>query len=233
MAAARLSKAAINRAGDRLRDDAVPRPEDVAVYNAYVESLAVALAEVSGVVRSVSARGDVAVRFKRLESAIAKLRRGNFKLSQIQDIAGCRLLVADLEEQDRALGALLAALDCRRVTDYRITDHISGYVAVHMLCRAGGDKPVEVQIRTRAQHTWALTSERLSKAASVGIDIKYGLGPAEVRAPLQALSKLCRQYDSRIAAGDSDRAFLTGLENAIKREVDVLLRAVDNEGGEA
>lgn len=226
-----LSKAAIDRAGKRLRDDAIPRPEDVAIYNEYRASLEPALAEVEDVVRSIGGEDAVSSRLKRLDSVIAKLRRGDFKLTQIQDIAGCRLLVLGLVEQDAALSTLLDALDCRRVTDYRTSDHIAGYTAVHMLCRADGEKPVEVQIRTLMQQLWALTSERLAHRPSVGMDIKYGTGPLDIRARLQVLSGRCREYDLLVGSGRMRAAELNSVHAEIEQEVADLLRLVDNGGG--
>jgi putative GTP pyrophosphokinase len=43
---------------------------------------------------------------KTIPSIIAKLRRESIRLSQIQDISGCRLVVDSVEDQDRIIGEL-------------------------------------------------------------------------------------------------------------------------------
>src|SRR4051794_37879626 len=44
---------------------------------------------------------------KSTRSIVEKLRRESIRLTQIQDIAGCRLLVADLGEQDEIVRGLV------------------------------------------------------------------------------------------------------------------------------
>ena len=45
-------------------------------------------------------------RLKTIPSLRAKLRRESVRLTQIQDIAGCRLVVSDTTEQDRVVSQL-------------------------------------------------------------------------------------------------------------------------------
>jgi hypothetical protein len=47
-------------------------------------------------------------------------------------------------------------------------------------------KPIEIQVRTTAQHGWAEYSEALDRLS--GGDVKYGGGPADVRESLDRLS---------------------------------------------
>jgi ppGpp synthetase/RelA/SpoT-type nucleotidyltranferase len=192
MADTPLSKGAIDRAGKRLRDEAVPRPEDVAVYEQYRASLGDSLDEV---VRQVGAwdpgqpHQPITTRLKRIESTIDKLRRGNFRLTGINDIAGCRLVVSGLARQDEAVSAIAAMFPGCRVTDYRRGQHVSGYVAVHLNVRSSRGHLVEVQVRTIVQNRWAVVSEHLSRLPQVGKEIKYGGGPANLRDLLGALSR--------------------------------------------
>ena len=46
-----------------------------------------------------------------------KLSRESIRLSQIQDIAGCRLTVSDIQEQERVLSELLRAFPSAKVHD--------------------------------------------------------------------------------------------------------------------
>jgi ppGpp synthetase/RelA/SpoT-type nucleotidyltranferase len=201
MADTPLSKAAVDRAGKRLRDEVVPRPEDVAVYEEYRASLGESLAEVVSQVANWDPPQlqPVTTRLKRIESVIDKLRRGNFRLSGINDVAGCRLIVDGLRRQDDAVTAISGMFPGCRISDYRLREHISGYVAVHLNVRSSTGHLVEVQVRTVMQHRWALTSEELSRAPHIGKGVKYGSGPPELRDLLAALSRLAVSVDQREA----------------------------------
>lgn len=199
-----LSKGAIDRAGKRLRDDEVARPDDVAVYDQYRASLADSLAEV--VVRVVSSdparHSNVSSRLKRIDSVIDKLRRGDFRLTGINDIAGCRLIVPGLIEQDEAVSVITAIFPGCRVTDYRERQHISGYVAVHLNVRSSQNQLVEIQVRTRRQNSWAILSERLAQMPHIGKAIKYGGGPARWQERMAGVSSLGVRLDRRERARD-------------------------------
>ena len=81
------------------------------------------------------------------------------------------------------------------------------------------------------QQLWALTSERLAHRPSVGMDIKYGMGPLDIRARLQVLSGRCREYDLLVGSGRMRAAELNSVHAEIEQEVADLLRLVDNGGG--
>jgi ppGpp synthetase/RelA/SpoT-type nucleotidyltranferase len=105
------------------------------------------------------------------------MKRETIRLSQVQDIAGCRVLVADLEEQERLVGALTRAFSKVTLVDRR-EKPTHGYRAVHVIIELL-DRSVEVQVRTELQHTWAELSEKLSDL--VDASIKYGGGPTHVK----------------------------------------------------
>jgi ppGpp synthetase/RelA/SpoT-type nucleotidyltranferase len=235
-----LSKAAIDRAGKHLRDDAIPRPEDVAIYNEYRASLADRLAEVKAVVESVGVEReeDVAARLKRLESVVAKLRRQpTLKLSAIQDIAGCRVIVQGLSAQDVIVEKLTKAFPGCRVMDRRVQANNSGYRAVHLVVKTEDRRSVEIQVRTLAQHDWALFSEQLADHANVGMNIKYGGGPLMIRAALMKMSVLGEQAERLLDDADRESAVaatlsLDALGDAVVRgagrveEAKVLVRQI-------
>lgn len=122
-----------------------------------------------------------------------KLRRETIRLSQIQDIAGCRVVISTLAEQSRIVGAMSVMLG---VDEPDIDDKIrlptNGYRAIHLVCRTFG-LPVEVQVRTRFQHLWAQISERL--ADMYGQEVKYGGGHPEVLELLSDLSDKSHRLD--------------------------------------
>lgn len=100
---------------------------------------------------------------------IEKLKRETIRLNQIQDIAGCRVLVGGLFEQDNLVEALLILFTNVEVDDKRRTP-TNGYRAVHVIVWHNG-RPVEIQVRTGLQHAWAEISEKI--ADDHGHEIKY------------------------------------------------------------
>lgn len=119
-------------------------------------------------------------RVKSLNTTIEKLRRNNGSgLKSMQDLAGMRI-VGDFDRvgQDELVAQLEALFqgDLRspKVVDRRsIPSH--GYRAVHVVVFPD-DVPVEIQVRTQAQHEWAELFEKL--ADRVGRGIRYGEPPS-------------------------------------------------------
>ncbi|HEV2032645.1 MAG TPA: RelA/SpoT domain-containing protein [Candidatus Dormibacteraeota bacterium] len=104
------------------------------------------------------------------DSIVAKLRRTKTELARMQDIAGCRLLVDQIEDQDGVVARLSSMFVGARIVDRRV-DPSFGYRAVHVIPTVEG-RQVEIQVRTFPQHLWATVSESLSD--SLGQDLKYG-----------------------------------------------------------
>ena len=125
-------------------------------------------------------------RVKTQGTLIEKLRReSGMRLSRVQDLAGARIVVSDRLEQDQARDRICAHFTAAghpcRVRDRR-DDPSHGYRAVHVIVQFGGI-PIEVQIRTELQDSWAQIVERLGDQWGRGL--RYGAGPempsAEVR----------------------------------------------------
>lgn len=89
---------------------------------------------------------------KSTNSLIEKLKRESIRLTQVQDISGCRIVVPDVREQDRVVDSLVNLFPLARVTDRRRKPSY-GYRAVHVVVEVLG-KPVEIQVRTMFQHIW-------------------------------------------------------------------------------
>ena len=107
------------------------------------------------------------------------------RLTQMQDIAGCRLVVQDVVKQDQVVAQLTAGLPSAVVVDRR-KQPSHGYRAVHVVATALG-KPVEIQVRTELQHLWAQLSEKLSDISDPAV--KYGGGDPRARKVLSVASK--------------------------------------------
>jgi ppGpp synthetase/RelA/SpoT-type nucleotidyltranferase len=112
-------------------------------------------------------------RAKSTVSIVEKLRRESTKLSRMQDIAGCRVIIGGVLEQDRFVESLKADFPVAKLVDRRDSPS-HGYRAVHVIVKTHG-KLIEVQVRTSLQHLWAEVSER--SADLLDPAIKYGGGP--------------------------------------------------------
>jgi putative GTP pyrophosphokinase len=158
--------------GERLKSGTIS-DEDLRELDTYRQSFAADADEVRRIVEETTARPVTARPAKSTSSIVAKLNRETVRLSQMQDIAGCRVLVADRESQDDAIrrissavGADVAIFDRRAVPSH-------GYRAVHIVVRRACG-PIEVQVRTELQHIWAEVCE--GAADTFGHEIKYGVG---------------------------------------------------------
>jgi ppGpp synthetase/RelA/SpoT-type nucleotidyltranferase len=115
-----------------------------------------ALAELDWIVATRLSHGDCRItsRLKTVAAIGRKLNRSSWRLSQIQDIAGCRLVFTD----ERDLRAVQCGIQDRwpeaKVDDFTDGRRSTGYRAVHVVTMVDG-RPVEIQLRTTAQHRWA------------------------------------------------------------------------------
>ncbi len=184
------SKTDVDKLGDRLRSGRLNRT-DLEQLDEYRESFQSAYRKVVNMVHLVMGREPSGRPGKSTTSITDKLNRGTMRLSQMQDIAGCRVVVDDLEAQQatmRRLRRQLQPLGTIKVVDRRRKPSY-GYRAVHLIVTIDG-KPVEVQIRSLFQHLWAELSE--STADLYGSQVKYGgeaPGRPEVRRTLDDLSQ--------------------------------------------
>lgn len=119
----------------------------------------------------------IAQRLKRITSIIYKLGRKydgkepTMNLSQMQDIAGCRAIVKDVETAKKIYEEyyLKGNLRHRRVSkkDYITFPKSDGYRSLHLAYEFRSDKgkrdynglKVEIQIRSKLQHLWATAVE--------------------------------------------------------------------------
>ena len=116
----------------------------------------------------------IAQRLKRIPRIIEKLKRLNhMRLSQLQDIGGCRIIVENAKIQDDLFVHIMQKLTKSKTykiygkkeknpVDYREKGRDdSGYRAIHIIVETDGVK-IEVQIRSNMQHYWAESIERTS-----------------------------------------------------------------------
>lgn len=180
-----LTPSRVDRAGRRVRQHL--RGEDVGP-----EALADAISVISAfrvahrapldfvtsalgaAVRDEGVDGEVSRRLKRELTIVDKLtREPALALSRMQDIGGCRAVLPTIETvrsvQLRLTTRSDSACHVQAISDYIDHPRASGYRAVHIVLLQDGRR-IEVQLRTRMMHFWALMVEVLS--ARVGQDLK-------------------------------------------------------------
>lgn len=136
----------------------------------------------------------VAQRLKRFSSIMNKLKREpTMKLSQMQDLGGCRAIVSSVENVDklydlyRGDGRLFeeGGLRC---DDYIRNPKSDGYRGIHVVGRYRARKPehqiwngnrIEVQLRTTLQHAFATAVETVTTFTRN--PLKFGGGPDDWR----------------------------------------------------
>lgn len=179
-----MSKSALDRLGARLAEDTRSSDDELDQLAGVIRSYQVVLDEVKE--QFVELGFSPTTRVKTQGTLIEKLRReSGMRLSRVQDLAGARIVVSDRLEQDQARDRICAHFTAAghpcRVRDRR-DDPSHGYRAVHVIVQFGGI-PIEVQIRTELQDSWAQIVERLGDQWGRGL--RYGAGPempsAEVR----------------------------------------------------
>jgi len=141
---------------------------------------------------------------KRFETTVEKLRRFKSRLSSIEDIAGCRVVLPTIGEKHHLAELVTQEWSTVRTRDYQ-TKPRDGYRALHVVVRAHG-RPVEVQLRTELEDRWANTAEALADV--VDPEIKYGGGPALVHDVLGRASEMFAVFDEAIAVDSRFRGAL-------------------------
>jgi ppGpp synthetase/RelA/SpoT-type nucleotidyltranferase len=127
--------------------------------------------------------GVTVARLKRMQAIRRKLTRSSLKLHQLQDLGGCRAIVPTVNDVHKLVEIMC---DCkhhvRAQSPYIANPKPDGYRSHHLMFdyrgkgerRIFNDKRIEVQIRTRLQHSWATAVE--SVGLFLGEYLKGGLG---------------------------------------------------------
>jgi Region found in RelA / SpoT proteins len=126
----------------------------------------------------------IAQRLKRTPSILAKLQREpDIKLDCMQDIAGCRIIVENKTKvyevrNSIAMGGTRNKL--ARERDYIKSPKESGYRGIHLIYKYNGRKSiynghrVELQIRSKVQHSWATAVEVVGTFTSQALKASKG-----------------------------------------------------------
>ena len=214
-----MNRAEVDRLGDRLRIQV--NAEDLTLLDAYRREFQISYAQVANQIRSelgIEVSGRPA---KSTPAIIDKLRRGSMRFSQMQDIAGCRIVVPSIVDQDHLCSALRKIFTVTEFDRRKKASH--GYRAVHLV--AGSfDRPVEIQVRTALQHAWAELSEKT--ADMYDPNLKYGRGPALVRRILDEYSSLIAEFEDGIEGRIGRGSTTLELKQEISDEIAKLTAAL-------
>lgn len=231
----------VRRAGDRLAENVLwsePQRDEIlktfAIAHSWRDSHIYPMRSVRMSVlqkmRHAGIKGVTAARPKRMTSIRRKLAaQTSMKLDQINDLAGCRAIVEDIASVRR----LVAECDGLRHSQRKPYDYIErpkadGYRSVHLVFNFDGGKEaqaftgrrVELQIRTRLQHSWATAVEAVGMFR--GEDMKAGEGSPDWLRLFQLMS-------AEFAVAENCPVLLPGSrEERIEeiRELDQRLRAI-------
>jgi putative GTP pyrophosphokinase len=138
-------------------------------------------------VKTEGCRVEVSQRLKRAVTIMNKLyREPTMQLGNMQDIGGCRAVLADIDELRRVERRIRKRRPPVEAYDYVTAPRSSGYRGVHLVVLYD-NRRIEVQLRTPAMHAWAIAVERLG--GRLQEDLKSGIGPQPVLDLLEAVSE--------------------------------------------
>lgn len=112
--------------------------------------------------KTLGLEATVTQRLKRQSTIIDKLLRlPGTDLSRLQDIAGCRVVLSSIDDVYSLRDHIINKWDVIKEDNYIKQKHASGYRSLHLVVKNSG-KRVEIQIRTKIMHEWALLAEEFS-----------------------------------------------------------------------
>jgi hypothetical protein len=197
------SRQRVNEAGNALVEDTLwlcERDIELSIINNWRSShsypLHVIKMNLLQRARKVDPNAIIAQRQKRLSSIKAKLlSRTDMKLSQMQDLGGCRAVMIDMNHVTKLVNIYREASSrnpkrhlLAKEKDYIASPKTDGYRSFHFVYKyktetekykVFNDQKIEIQIRSRLQHAWATAVETISTftgqalKSSIGHDIGH------------------------------------------------------------
>jgi putative GTP pyrophosphokinase len=227
-----LSRSQVRRAGELLRSASVsaggsagadalqgPERDAIRVLERWRDLHAPVLVDATRELRRMGSPLDasIAARLKATASMLAKLSRSpRSKLDTMQDVAGCRIVLPDLdsalEVSARCGESMLAGFSVVRFYDHLSIPRPTGYRAHHLVLRhEERGLLVEVQVRSMLQHRWASLVEDLGRRFEQ--PLKHGHGDPYVLQHLAELAAVIADIDRGRRQGPSV-ASMRGIQEA-------------------
>lgn len=174
-----LSKKQVDRAGDVLRNSLVDKTITTDDYNTALETLSqwrirhlyplkLAYNLAKKHTNQVGNNAFYGRRLKRAKSVIYKLNRmTDSKLSRMQDIGGCRVILSDVHRVNKLYELLLKSKTIlKNHKNYIVNPKSDGYRSIHLIYQCNSPSKaeynslkIEIQLRTKLQHAWATALE--------------------------------------------------------------------------
>lgn len=189
-----LSNSQITKLGDRLRSGDFSEA-DLAMLDefrqTYSEMDEQAYQLIQSTLASITGWTSTQRKRKTQQSIVDKLcRQPQLRLPQMQDIAGCRIVIEGGSQKANTLSDLLiGGFESPEWNIERKDRHAHGYMALHIIAKKG-QKFYEIQLRTYAQDVWANLVESLSDESN---SLKYG-GSDQEQALISQLQNLSERF---------------------------------------
>ncbi|MBA4308658.1 MAG: hypothetical protein C0429_18170 [Sphingopyxis sp.] len=127
-------------------------------------------AELHGRMSSLKLKGLTAARLKQMSSIRGKLNRIESNLRQLQDLGGCRAVVPDIQQARQLVSDIVDKsphkltrqdhyMDSPRPSGYRSHHIVFAFNPRHKSEEGYEGRLIEMQIRSRLQHSWATAVE--------------------------------------------------------------------------
>lgn len=193
------SKKDVVRAGNALKGRLIWTPENAAdihrvfaIANSWRASHALPMhslrAELQARMTTLKLKGLTVARLKQMSSIRGKLDRIDSNLRQLQDLGGCRAIVPTIEEARSLVAATIDKsrhilksqnhyMDAPRSSGYRSHHLVFAFVPRNASESSYEGRLIEMQIRSRLQHSWATAVEAVGLHR--GENLKAGLGSSD------------------------------------------------------
>lgn len=144
-----LTKSQVDRLGDRLKSD-LCNEVDLKFLDDFRRSFHGAYEMTVKAIRDRTNLETTGRPAKSTTAIIEKLKRESIRLSQVQDIAGCRIVVGTIINQNQIISSLANLFPNSDIVDRRL--HPShGYRGVHIIVNVERQL-IELQVRSMLQH---------------------------------------------------------------------------------
>src|SRR6185437_3391248 len=179
-----ISKNSVDKAGKQLRQE---RSNETALdilaawRNKHVYALRIAFNLLKRHTDKVEKNATYGQRLKRVNSILHKLERfSTMKLSKLQDIGGCRVILSNYNKLISLNTRLEKSKSISLVKNYITAPKDDGYRGIHLIYSCGSRDTtyaglkIEFQLRTKLQHAWATAVEIIDSFE--GQNLKLGKG---------------------------------------------------------